>query len=94
MEVEIKSSSANIFSPFKPIPDEDFGPYSQMFEFERDFDQWAVKTWVANNWAWLCLVVGVSYVLLVFLGVHVHILNFLDNLNFFIVHTHTLELRV
>ena len=56
--------------PFKALPgDEEFGPYSHMFDFERNFDQWAVKAWVAKNWAWLCLVIGVSYVLLVFLGI-------------------------
>ena len=77
--MEIKSgSSIKIFpsSSFKPISDEEFGPYSHIFEFERNFDQWAVEAWVAHNWAWLCLVIGVSYVLLVFLG----ILCLLENL--------------
>ena len=65
------SSSIKIFpsSSFKAISEEEFGPYSHMFEFERNFDQWVVKAWVSQNWAWLCLVVGVSYVLLVFLGI-------------------------
>ena len=41
---------------------------SNMFDFELDFDQWAVEKWVSHNWAWLCLVIGVAYVFLVFLG--------------------------
>ena len=41
---------------------------STMFDFELDFDQWAVEEWVSHNWAWLCLVIGVAYVFLVFLG--------------------------
>ena len=77
MEIE-SGSSIKIFpsSSFKPVSDEEFGPYSHIFEFERNFDQWAVEAWVAHNWAWLCLVIGVSYVLLVFLG----ILCLLENL--------------
>ena len=82
MEVEMKSSSAKILSSFKTIPDEEFGPYTYMFEFEREFDQWAVETWVAQNWAWLCLVVGLSYVLLVFLGIHVFFLKFSQETQF------------
>ena len=41
---------------------------STMFDIELDFDQWAVEEWVSHNWAWLCLVIGVAYVFLVFLG--------------------------
>ena len=41
---------------------------STMFDLELDFDQWAVEEWVSHNWAWLCLVIGVAYVFLVFLG--------------------------
>ena len=41
---------------------------STMFDLELDFDQWAVEKWVSHNWAWLCLVIGVAYVFLVFLG--------------------------
>ena len=49
-------------SSFKAFPDEDistlkallpdeeeFGPNSHMFEFERNFDQWAVESWVRQN---------------------------------------------
>ena len=49
-------------SSFKAFPDEDistlkallpdeeeFGPNLHMFEFERNFDQWAVESWVRQN---------------------------------------------
>ena len=67
MEVDL-ASGTNTFSSSDILAVKEAGPYSQMFEFERNFDRWAVEAWVSHNWAWLCLVIGLSYVLLVFLG--------------------------
>ena len=67
MEVDL-ASGTNTFSSSDILAVKEAEPYSQMFEFERNFDRWAVEAWVSHNWAWLCLVIGLSYVLLVFLG--------------------------
>ena len=65
MSLDISSFKAVLnedISSFKALPDEktssfkallpdeeEFGPNSHMFDFERNFDQWAVETWVRQS---------------------------------------------